>query len=137
MNAENMIRLSACEAVAAMSTGRFTALAYAEALLAHCAERADLNAFITLDPGAVRAAARAADARRAAGEALGPLHGLPVPVKDSINTADLPTTAGTAALREFRPIADASVVARLRNADRKSTRLNSSHLRLSRMPSSA
>ena len=116
MKPADMIRLSACEAVAAMSGGQITALAYSEALLARCAERADLNAFITLDPDAVRAAARAADARQAAGEVLGPLHGLPVPVKDSINTADLPTTAGTAALRHFRPAADASVVARLRDA---------------------
>ncbi len=116
MKPADMIRLSACEAVAAMSGGKITALAYAEALLARCAERADLNAFITLDHDAVRAAARAADARQAAGEILGPLHGLPVPVKDSINTADLPTTAGTSALRHFRPVADASVVARLRAA---------------------
>ena len=116
MKAKDMIRLSACDAVAAMHSGRFTALAYADALLARCAERADLNAFITLDPDAVRAAARAADARKAAGEILGPLHGLPVPVKDSINTADLPTTAGTKALRHFRPIADATVVSLLRAA---------------------
>lgn len=99
-----------------MRDGRVTALAYAEALLARCAAGADLNAFITLDPEAVRAAARAADARRVAGEALGPLHGLPVPVKDSINTADWPTTAGTSALRHFRPAADAPVIARLRAA---------------------
>lgn len=116
MKVQDMLRLSACEAVAAMSTGRFTAFEYAEALLARCAERSDLNAFITLDPEAVRTAARAADSRRAAGEALGPLHGLPIPVKDSINTADLPTTAGTAALRDFRPLVDATVVARLRAA---------------------
>ena len=116
MDAQDMLGLSACDAVAAMSTGRFSALDYAEALLARCAERSDLNAFITLDPDAVRTAARAADARRAAGETLGLLHGLPIPVKDSINTADLPTTAGTAALREFRPLADATVVARLRDA---------------------
>ena len=116
MKAKDMIRLSACDAVAAMHSGRFTALAYADALLARCAEQADLNAFITLDPDAVRAAARAADARKAAGEILGPLHGLPVPVKDSINTADLPTTAGTKALRHFRPIADATVVSLLRAA---------------------
>ena len=116
MEANEMICLSACDAVAAMSGGQITALSYAEALLARCAERSDLNAFITLDPDAVRAAARAADARQAAGEVLGPLHGLPVPVKDSINTADLPTTAGTAALKDFHPLADASVVARLRAA---------------------
>ncbi len=114
--ADEMIAFSAVDAVAAMKQGRFTALAYADALLARCADASDLNAFITLDPNMVRAGARAADARRAAGETLGPLHGLPIPVKDSINTADLPTTAGTAALRDFRPAADASAVARLRVA---------------------
>ena len=113
---DEMIALSAAEAVAAMKSGRFTALAYAEALLARCAAGADLNAFITLDPEGVRAAARAADARREAGETLGPLHGLPIPVKDSVNTHDLPTTAGTAALRDFRPLADAPLVATLRAA---------------------
>ncbi len=116
MEERDMIGLSACEAVAAMSAGQITALAYAEALLARCDERSDLNAFITLDRAGVRDAARAADARQASGEALGPLHGLPIPVKDSINTADLPTTAGTEALRGFRPAEDATVVARLREA---------------------
>lgn len=116
MEAGEMIGLSACEAVAAMSTGRITALAYAEALLARCDERSNLNAFITLEPAGVLESARAADIRQASGEALGPLHGLPIPIKDSINTADLPTTAGTEALREFRPAADATVVARLRQA---------------------
>ena len=116
MTADDMITLSAGDAVAAMRDGRFSALAYAEALLARCAAGAEINAFITLDPDAVRAQAGAADARRAAGEALGPLHGLPMPIKDSINTADLPTTAGTSALRTFRPTADALVVARLRAA---------------------
>ena len=116
MTPDEMIVLSAAEAVHAMREGHMTALAYAEAILARCAAGADLNAFITLDPEAVRAKARAADARREAGEVLGPLHGLPVPIKDSINTADLPTTAGTSALRGFTPATDASVVARLRAA---------------------
>lgn len=116
MTAEEMVALSAVDAVAAMRDGRMTALAYADALLARCAAEADLNAFITLNPDAVRADARAADLRRARGELLGPLHGLPMPVKDSINTADVPTTAGTTALRDFRPAADAPVVARLRAA---------------------
>jgi len=112
----NLIALCASEAVAAMRDGRFSAIDYAEALLAQCAAQADLNAFITLDPEAVRASARAADAWRAAGNPLGPLHGLPVPVKDSINTADMPTSAGTTALRQFRPARDASVVAKVRAA---------------------
>lgn len=116
MEAQDLIALSAREAVGAMRAGTVSAIAYADALLARCSEGADLDAFITLDPEAVRQAAHAADQRRAAGQTLGPLHGLPMPIKDSINTADLPTTAGTAALRDFTPEADAPIVARLRDA---------------------
>ena len=111
-----MIELSAVEAVAAMGAGAFTAEAYASALLDQCATGQYLNAFITLEPDRVREAARMADRLRAAGGVLGPLHGLPIPIKDSINTRDLPTTAGTAALRGFHPLADATAVARLRAA---------------------
>ncbi len=111
-----MIELSACDAVAAMRAGDVSAEAYAEALLAQCAAGTDLNAFITLEPDRVREAARAADRLRATGRTLGPLHGLPIPIKDSINTRDQRTTAGTRALSEFRPAADATAVARLRAA---------------------
>lgn len=111
-----MIELSAGAAVAAMRTGEITALDYAEALLARCVAGAGLNAFITLDPEAVRTAARAADAHRAAGGVLGPLHGLPIPVKDSVNTAGIETTLGTRALRGWRPARDATTIARLRAA---------------------
>ncbi len=111
-----MIELSATQAVAAMRAGEISAEAYAEALLAQCAAGQYLNAFITLEPDRVREAARAADRLRAAGGALGALHGLPIPIKDSVNTRDLPTTAGTSALRNFRPAADATAVARLRAA---------------------
>ena len=111
-----MIEMSAVEAVAAMRAGEVTAESYAEALLAQCAAGQRLNAFISLAPDRVRAAARAADRLRARGGPLGPLHGLPIPVKDSVNTKDLPTTAGTRALKDFRPAADAPAVARLRAA---------------------
>ncbi|MEI6485487.1 MAG: amidase family protein [Sphingomonadales bacterium] len=107
---------SATEAVAAMQAGTLTAADYAEALLAQCAAGAHLNAFITLDPDAVRAGARAADAHRAAGGAMGPLHGLPIPVKDSVNTAGMVTTVGTRALRGWVPGRDATTVARLKAA---------------------
>ncbi len=111
-----MIELSATRAVAAMRAGEISAETYAEALLAQCAAGDYLNAFITLEPDSVREAARAADRLRAGGGPLGTLHGLPVPIKDSVNTRDLPTTTGTSALRDFRPAADATAVARLRAA---------------------
>lgn len=111
-----MIELSASAAVAAMRAGELSALDYAEALLARCAAGAALNAFITLDPAAVRDAARAADAHRAAGGELGPLHGLPIPVKDSVNTAGIETTVGTRALRGWIPARDATTIARLKAA---------------------
>jgi len=116
MDSADMIELSASAAVAAMRAGEMSALDYAEALLARCAAGAALNAFITLDPAAVRAAARAADAHRAAGGVLGPLHGLPIPVKDSVNTAGIETTVGTRALRGWVPARDATTVARLKAA---------------------
>ncbi|MBC7504540.1 MAG: hypothetical protein H7267_02240, partial [Sandarakinorhabdus sp.] len=116
MDSAAMIELSATAAVAAMRSGDMSALDYAEALLARCAAGAALNAFITLDPAAVRAAAQAADAHRAAGGVLGPLHGLPIPVKDSINTAGIETTAGTRALRGWIPARDATTLARLKAA---------------------
>ena len=53
---------------------------------------------------------RACDRRRAGGAPLGPLHGLPIPVKDSLNTRDYPTTAGTPALRGFRPAQNAPLI---------------------------
>lgn len=105
-----LLELSAVQAVNLMSTGELTAERYAQALLARCAEQKALNAFISLAPERVLEAARAADRRRAAGAPLGALHGLPIPVKDSLNTRDYPTTAGTPALRGFRPAQDAPLV---------------------------
>ncbi|HTC37215.1 MAG TPA: amidase family protein, partial [Bryobacteraceae bacterium] len=89
---------------------------YALALLEQCERGKALNAFITLDRERVLAAARAADQRRRTGAELGPLHGLPIPIKDSVNTNDLRTTVGTPALREFQPKDDAPLVRTLRAA---------------------
>src|SRR6185295_6125344 len=84
-----MTDLTAVEAVAAMRRGEITAEKYATALLARAERYKTLNAFITLDPDPVLEAARTADRARNAGAALGVLHGLPIPVKDSVNTKDL------------------------------------------------
>ena len=106
--------LSASEAVSRITHGEMTAESYATALLQRCASLRELNAFITLEPSRVLEAARACDRHRSSGGKLGPLFGLPIPVKDSVNTLDYPTTAGTRALRHFQPSADAPIVKSLR-----------------------
>src|SRR5256712_6911873 len=112
----DLLELSAMEAVAMLRRGDLRAEGYATALLARCNADRHLSAFISIFPDAVIEAARAADRRRSAGGVLGPLHGLPIPIKDSVNTRDYPTTSGTAALRSFRPKDDAPVVRALRDA---------------------
>ncbi|MEP6546591.1 MAG: amidase family protein [Gammaproteobacteria bacterium] len=111
-----LCNLGAVEAVAHMSQGSLTSERYAQALLARCHSAHSLNAFISLEPQRVLEDARARDLERRAGGKPGPMFGLPIPVKDSVNTRDYPTTAGTPALRHFRPREDAPVVVRLRAA---------------------
>jgi mandelamide amidase len=108
--------LSASDAVAHMVRGDFSAENYARELIGRCAARRDLNAFITFEPEAVLQDARSRDLERRAGATPGPLFGLPIPVKDSVNTQKYPPTGGTPALRHFRPAEDAPVVAALRTA---------------------
>ena len=113
MSPDTLHMLSAGEAVRRMRAGDLRAEDYAAALLERARRFASLNAFITLDPGQVMEDARRADRERAAGNARGLLHGLPIPVKDSVHTRSLRTTQGTRALAGFRPREDAEVVKRL------------------------
>ncbi|HWM01958.1 MAG TPA: amidase family protein, partial [Actinophytocola sp.] len=110
MDIEEQLALTASEAVAAIADGRLSALDYTTTLLDRADQLAELNAVIMLNREGARAAAAQVDAARAAGSPLGPLAGLPLLVKDNINTKDLPTTGGTPALRDFRPTADAAVL---------------------------
>ena len=75
-----------------------------------------VNAVVTLDRDAAFAAAAQADERTARGGALGPLHGLPITIKDAIEVAGLRSTGGSTALADHRPEADAPAVDRLRSA---------------------
>ena len=110
LNVEEQLALTASEAVTAIAQGNLTAVAYTTTLLDRAESLADLKTIITLNrEGALAAATRIDDARKA-GTALGPLAGLPLLVKDNINTKDLPTTGGTPALRDFRPTSDAAVL---------------------------
>jgi mandelamide amidase len=107
--------LGARGAADAVRNGEQTAEALAEALLARCAA-SPLNAFISLEADRLRAPARAADQRRQRGERLGPLHGVPLALKDNIDTADFPTTGGTPALAAHRPKRNAPIVQHLLDA---------------------
>jgi len=74
-----------------------------------------LNTVITLNPKALEQA-RALDAERKAGKVRGPLHGIPIVLKDNFDTYDLPTTAGSQLLQGSIPPDDAFVVKKLRDA---------------------
>ena len=78
--------------------------------------RAASPAFAHLDPEHALAQARALDERKAAGQALGPLHGVPVGIKDIIDTSDYPTECGSPFSPAAGPIEDAHVVSELRAA---------------------
>lgn len=108
--------LTASAAAAAIKDGTLTSEAYATALLQRTRDNSDLKAFITVDEDAVLEAASAADKHRRAGKPLGALHGVPIGIKDSMNTQNLPTSAGTQVLKGFRPKHDAGVVTALKNA---------------------
>ena len=101
--------LSAVQAVIAMQQGEITSEEYASALADRCESLRHLNAFISFDRDGLLERAQAADKRRKAGSKLGLMHGLPVAIKDSINTKDLPTSVGTPALKNFRPKQNAPV----------------------------
>src|SRR6476661_8240495 len=110
-----LFELGVTRAADALRNGELTAEALAEALVARCAA-SPLNTFISLEADHLRAAARSADQRRRRGERLGPLHGVPLALKDNINTADFPTTGGTPALAAHRPKRNAPIVQRLLDA---------------------
>ena len=104
------------ELLAMMDTGDTTSTEIVTELLRRSSESANLNAYITVDSEAVLARAAELDEMRRQGHVLGPLHGLPLVVKDNIHVAGLPNTAGTPGLSEFTPEIDSPVIAALRNA---------------------
>lgn len=104
---------------AAMASGRASSVDLTAAYLARIAayDRSGpaINAMVWLNPDAL-AQAEALDRERAERGARGPLHGIPVILKDNYDTSDMPTSAGTLALAGFIPPDDAFQVARLRDA---------------------
>ncbi|MHA6524914.1 Asp-tRNA(Asn)/Glu-tRNA(Gln) amidotransferase subunit GatA [Tessaracoccus sp. G1721] len=105
------------ELAALMAAGDLTSEALTRACLDRIAQLNDeLNVFLSVDADSALEQARAVDARRAAGEELGPLAGIPIGVKDNFCTTDHPTTCGSRMLQGWVPPYDATVVRRLREA---------------------
>jgi aspartyl-tRNA(Asn)/glutamyl-tRNA(Gln) amidotransferase subunit A len=100
-----------------LATGEASSLEVVDDLLARIDEtESRLNAYVCVNHEGARAAARALDGLRAAGTIVGPLHGIPIAVKDLLDTHDLPTSAGGRPVTDTPPPKDATVVAKLRSA---------------------
>jgi amidase len=108
---------SAVELAAAIRARRTSAAQLVELYLARI-ERHNpaLNAICTLDKAGATRRAREADAALARAELWGPLHGVPMTIKDALETAGLRTTGGHPPLKDYIPTVDAPAVARLRTA---------------------
>ncbi|WP_394848974.1 Asp-tRNA(Asn)/Glu-tRNA(Gln) amidotransferase subunit GatA [Pendulispora brunnea] len=99
-------------------SGETSALDVTQAALAGIeAKNGRLNAFLTVSHESALDQARAVDAKRARGEKLGPLAGVPIGIKDALCTRGVVTTAASKILQGYVPPYDATVVARLRAAD--------------------
>jgi Asp-tRNA(Asn)/Glu-tRNA(Gln) amidotransferase A subunit family amidase len=109
--------MTAQEARDEIARGSITATGLATACLEATAEcEPQVGAWAHLDPEYVMKQAETLDRHRASGRAIGPLHGVPVGLKDIVDTADLPTENGTIIDRGRRPSKDAAIVERLRQA---------------------
>ncbi|MBT3535122.1 MAG: amidase, partial [Rhodospirillaceae bacterium] len=108
---------TATDLVAKIKAGEITS----QDLVRDCLERIAqtdgvVKAWAHLDEAHALAQAKALDEARTNGKPMGPLHGIPVGIKDIIDTADMPTEYGASAFAGRQPLADATLVAKLREA---------------------
>jgi aspartyl-tRNA(Asn)/glutamyl-tRNA(Gln) amidotransferase subunit A len=113
----DLIRQSAATLASAIAEGEVTSREVTQAHLDRIAEVDDrVHAFLHVDADGALATADDVDARRAAGEPLGPLAGVPLALKDILAMKGVPTTCGSRILEGWRPPYDATIVERLRAA---------------------
>ncbi|GAA1076344.1 MULTISPECIES: Asp-tRNA(Asn)/Glu-tRNA(Gln) amidotransferase subunit GatA [Kitasatospora] len=112
-----LIKYTAAQTAAAVSAGEVSAVEVAQAHLDRI-EAVDkkVNAFLHVDTEGALKAARAVDDKRARGEELGPLAGVPLALKDVFTTKGVPTTCGSKILEGWIPPYDATLTARLKDA---------------------
>ena len=115
--AENLAALSLADASARIRAGRVSSVQLTEACLARIGTyNPKLNCFITVMREQALAQARALDAEQRGGKLRGPLHGIPIALKDNIDTAGVRTTAASAVFDDRVPHDDAEVTRRLKAA---------------------
>ncbi|MEW2496751.1 Asp-tRNA(Asn)/Glu-tRNA(Gln) amidotransferase subunit GatA [Streptomyces nodosus] len=114
----NIIRLTAAQTAEKIASGELTAVEVTEAHLARI-EAVDekVHAFLHVDREGALAQARAVDEKRARGEKLGPLAGVPLALKDIFTTEGVPTTVGSKILEGWIPPYDATLTRKLKEAD--------------------
>src|ERR1051325_6444138 len=100
---DSPLELPIAELTRAVKQGDISATEVARAALERIAGQHSLNAFLHVSEGPVLAAAAAVDERRARGEELGALAGVPMAVKDALTTLDAPTTCGSRILTRRGP----------------------------------
>jgi amidase len=114
--ADELTSNSATDLTQLIKTGAVSSVEIVEAYLKRIAEiNPELNAIVTIGPDVLQRA-RAKDNEMASGNIAGPLHGLPITIKDTIDTAGIRTTYGSRLFAEHVPREDAAVVARLKAA---------------------
>jgi aspartyl-tRNA(Asn)/glutamyl-tRNA(Gln) amidotransferase subunit A len=112
-----LIRKNAIELVELLNSGQVSSVEVTQAHLDRSAAvDADVHSYLYQNPETALAAAANIDRRRAAGEKLNLLAGLPIAVKDNLTTTDAPTTSGSKILEGWVPPYDATVVTKLREA---------------------
>ncbi|MEU8133023.1 Asp-tRNA(Asn)/Glu-tRNA(Gln) amidotransferase subunit GatA [Streptodolium elevatio] len=113
----DLTRLTAAETAARIAAGEVSAVEVAQAHLDRITEvDGKVHAFLHVDAAGALSAAKAVDERRAKGDALGPLAGVPLALKDVFTTQGVPTTCGSKILKGWLPPYDATVTRRLKEA---------------------
>jgi amidase len=115
-----IVETSVDQVHAAYKSGALTAhllvQAYLDRINAYDKKGPTINCIITINPRALEEADALDAAFKKSGAFVGPMHGIPIVVKDEIDTAGMPTTEGTLVFKDYRPTRDAFVVERLRKA---------------------